>query len=782
MADLKSTVGSPLKEIPKICKYYQGLENYGKPIKKLGEGTYGRVELYNGGDYGLPVAVKTSLLAEPWMGIFSSCVRESSILIHLHHPNIVRILDAKILKESSKKLPEAEKKNKRYVEVLELIMDNRGEQLANFTDLLELQIKRYIFQLLSALAYLHSQGIYHRDIKPQNILIEGDHLTLVDFGISRQSTSGTLEYTGEMFTLAYRPPEVLMNEKYDESADIWTVGTVWLYLLMGKTPFLNGSDNLSNKMIYKNIKKILGLKKKKDYLHLLRGKINKTGYTLLNQLLAIKPEHRISPIQALENPYFDNVRSIKREKISPGFGYTWQENSCYLDSLLMILFASKTNFWLEYILDFDPQSVKYGLICQKSSIIQSQEQLEMVATEIQKFVRNSYLKLGKEEQTCQSLRLILQQCYPDLKENNKWVYYNVASVYNLFTDLFPALKIPYSQILYKHDNNFKAEQPSNFNTASFTVHQFVEEINKQDKQDIIEIEWKKINHPVLVFENTGARMNKRDLDKFRFKILDKYQLIGVIVFLVKLNHNVCYFLDNDGWKYYDGLKKKIENIDFKLEFNDNEIPLMFFYRNIENSPINIDYQLKLLTPKEALDSRSQLIKNHSNIVFEKRTLQTELLFLDCVELGLYYKTFFLAVKLMDIFININASLFGRGPRTVGLACLSLAIKFYETRIFTLERLVNLSDNLTNEDKIFRMERNVFVHLCFNVNYSTSIDYYVLHQGDDEYLYRLACLIRSPYYSLSDEELAKKAIKFDNKTEDVYEEYFRDDLDESDLLI
>lgn len=774
---MESMRSSPLRDIPKICKYYQGYEDYGKPLQKLGEGTYGRVELYSGGEYGLPVAVKSSLLAKHLVGIFSSCVREPSILIHLHHPNIVRLLDVQIKKQSGNKLPK-EDKTRGKVEILEIIMDNRGTQLTNFTDLPEIQIKRYIFQLLSAVCYLHSQGIYHRDIKPQNILIENDHLTLVDFGISRQSTSGSLEYTGEMFTLAFRPPEVLLNEKYDETADIWTVGTVWLFLLMGKTPFLDDKDVSSPKVVYRNIEAIIGLKERKDFFPLLRGKISKQGYKLLNMLLATNPKDRISPLQALEDKYFDNIRSQKIEKIYPTIGYQWQENSCYLDSLLMVLFTSKTNFWLDYILDFDPQSIKYETICQKNSLIKTQEQIEVIVADIQKFIRTSYLKLGKEPQTCQTLRQLLYQCYPDLKSKNRWLYYNPANIYTLLTDLFPVLKIPFSQIACYYKENYQPKPASLFSTACFTIAQFTEQEEeiKNRKEDLVKIEWQKINHPVIVFENTNNQPVKMESN-----ILGKYELIGILVLLESKDHIISYYLDNkDEWKYYDGMEKEIKN---KIpSFNSREIPLMFFYRNTLLAPVNIDYQYKLLTPKEALDSRCQHIRKHSDIVFEKRRLQVELLLLDCCEFDCYYKTFFLAVKLLDIFININPQLFGRGPRTVGLACLSLALKFYETKTFSLDKLADISEDTSNEDKIYRMEKNIFNHLCFNVNYSTAIDYYLLYNGNPEYLYRLACLIRSPYYNLSDEELAKKVIKFDKETEDMYEDYYQDDLETIDLLI
>lgn len=716
MGEMRS---SPLRDIPKICKYYQGYEDYGKPIKKLGEGTYGRVELYSGGEYGIPVAVKTSLLSKPLIGIFSSCVRESSILIHLHHPNIVRLLDARIKKESGKKLPK-EEQTSRKVEILELIMDNRGTQLTEFTDLPELQIKRYIFQLLNAVNYLHSQGIYHRDIKPQNILIEGDHLTLVDFGISRQSTSGSLEYTGEMFTLAYRPPEVLMNEKYDDGADIWTVGTVWLFLLLGKTPFLKNNDPSSPRAVYKNIESIIGLKERKDFFPSLRGKISKKGYKLLNLLLAPLSQDRISPLQALEDSYFNNIRGVRlREKILPTLGYNWQDNSCYLDSLLMVLFASKTTFWLDNILDFDPQSIKYSLICQQKSVVQTQEQIEMIVTEVQKFIRASYLKIGKETQTCQLLRQLLWQCYPELKNKDRWVYYNSASIYNLLTDLFPVLKIPYIQIARLYKDNYSSKSTSNFTTASFTVKHFTEEESdiKNRKEDLVQVDWDSIDYPILVFENTGKQLSSKELGKMEKIILNKYELIGIITLLENKEHNISYFLDhNNQWRYYDGMKKETE---IKIpQLGEKEIPLMFFYRNMQTSPIAIDYQYKLLTPKEGLDSRGQQVRKHSDLVDKKRILQTELLLLDCTEFNFYYKTFFLAVKLMDIFININPQLFGRGPRTVSLACLSLAIKFYETRTFSLEKLVNLSENITDEDKIYRMEKNIYSELCFNVNYST----------------------------------------------------------------
>ncbi|XP_024915031.1 cyclin-dependent kinase 17-like [Cynoglossus semilaevis] len=103
-------------------------------------------------------------------------------------------------------------------------------------------VKIFLFQLLRGLAYCHKRKVLHRDLKPQNLLInEKGELKLADFGLARAKSVPTKTYSNEVVTLWYRPPDVLLGStEYSTPIDMWGVGCIFYEMITGR-PLFPGS-------------------------------------------------------------------------------------------------------------------------------------------------------------------------------------------------------------------------------------------------------------------------------------------------------------------------------------------------------------------------------------------------------------------------------------------------------------------------------------------------------------------------------------------------------------
>ncbi|CDW85253.1 cbl-interacting serine threonine-protein kinase 9 [Stylonychia lemnae] len=148
----------------------------------------------------------------------------------IDHPNVV-------------KLVEVLGNNTKIFIVLELInggdlFDKIKEQT---TGLSEQQTREYFKQILSAVEYCHKMSVFHRDLKPENILVDDNNqLKISDFGLSSFNPKTTYPNLSNTTcgTLSYISPEILKNEPYDAKfTDIWSLGVILYYMLVGKLPF-----------------------------------------------------------------------------------------------------------------------------------------------------------------------------------------------------------------------------------------------------------------------------------------------------------------------------------------------------------------------------------------------------------------------------------------------------------------------------------------------------------------------------------------------------------------
>ena len=113
------------------------------------------------------------------------------------------------------------------------------------------RILLFSYQLSCGVNYIHSAKVLHRDLKPDNILLaDNDTLKIADFGLARPMTSDAIgsEYTTYVITRWYRPPEVILERGYNQSADVWSFGCI-VSELIALAPLLPGSSDLEQLML-----------------------------------------------------------------------------------------------------------------------------------------------------------------------------------------------------------------------------------------------------------------------------------------------------------------------------------------------------------------------------------------------------------------------------------------------------------------------------------------------------------------------------------------------------
>lgn len=159
--------------------------------------------------------------------------KECKIHLDLRHPNIIRMLSSFETPEQIVVITECADKD------LHKYMNERKMKSKENRTLSEPHMQQLTWDLFSALHYLHSKRIMHRDLKPQNVLLDAEGLNakLCDFGLARNMTEDTLLLSSVKGTPLYMAPEVIDNEPYDQQADFWSMGCILYETLAGQPPF-----------------------------------------------------------------------------------------------------------------------------------------------------------------------------------------------------------------------------------------------------------------------------------------------------------------------------------------------------------------------------------------------------------------------------------------------------------------------------------------------------------------------------------------------------------------
>jgi len=277
--------------------------------------------------------------------------RELNIMKIVKHPNVVTMIDCFFSQGSRSKdvylhivmeyIPET---------VYQTIRRHaRASQCIPYP-----HIKRYAYQICRAVAYVHSLGICHRDIKPQNLLLNPQTHTvkLCDFGSAKILQKG-LSNVAYICSRYYRAPELVFESVYYTCAiDTWSLGCVVGELLLG-TPLFQGGSGVDQLV---EIIKVLGAPSRSDILAMnpnytqfafppvkpmpwkevfvgvtyKNAPVPASALDLIKKMLVFQPLKRIDPLDALGHDFFTTIRTSNPKlpndrKLPPLFNFTAKE-------------------------------------------------------------------------------------------------------------------------------------------------------------------------------------------------------------------------------------------------------------------------------------------------------------------------------------------------------------------------------------------------------------------------------------------------------------------------
>ncbi|XP_074425652.1 cyclin-dependent kinase 7 isoform X4 [Larus michahellis] len=251
----------------------------------LGEGQFATVYKARDKNTNQIVAIKKIKLghrSEAKDGINRTALREIKLLQELSHTNIIGLLDAF--------------GHKSNISLVFDFMETDLEVIIKDTSIVLTQshIKAYMLMTLQGLEYLHQHWILHRDLKPNNLLLdENGVLKLADFGLAKSFGSPNRVYTHQVVTRWYRAPELLFGARmYGVGVDMWAVGCILAELL------LRGMTSLPDYVAFKSFP---GMP--------LQHIFSAAGDDLLNLLQGLfifNPCTRVTATQALKQKYFSN--------------------------------------------------------------------------------------------------------------------------------------------------------------------------------------------------------------------------------------------------------------------------------------------------------------------------------------------------------------------------------------------------------------------------------------------------------------------------------------------
>ncbi|XP_039114600.1 mitogen-activated protein kinase 15-like isoform X2 [Dioscorea cayenensis subsp. rotundata] len=317
----------PAAEIEFFTEYGEGSRYRIEEV--VGKGSYGIVCSAYDTQTSEKVAIKRINDIFEHVSDATRILREIKLLRLLSHPDIVEIKH--IL------LPPSRREFKDIYVVFELMESDLHQVIKANDDLTPEHYQFFLYQLLRGLKYIHTANVFHRDLKPKNILANSDcKLKICDFGLARvafDDTPTAIFWTDYVATRWYRAPELCgsFSSKYTPAIDIWSIGCIFAELLTGKPLFpgknvVHQLDLITDLLGTPSADAIARVRNEKArrYLSSMRKKkpiplsqkfpnADPLALHLLERMLAFEPKDRPSAEEALAHPYFRGLAKVERE-------------------------------------------------------------------------------------------------------------------------------------------------------------------------------------------------------------------------------------------------------------------------------------------------------------------------------------------------------------------------------------------------------------------------------------------------------------------------------------